>query len=1196
MAEELADEMWSEPSEAEPSCLDAQSAQGFAALNACCGREPMYAFCHRGATAECTRCGVTRTHRTRGYQCTRCPAHFCPNCKKAMKGRVITAPRTNQPGGSTDPPVHTTPRNILPQEPIPSAPAGGAQIPPVHSAELGGIDIPRLMDKFLQLPTVCPLRTLKWCPSRLESRWASILEQRMAAAITATKHAPGQPTEILHHLLLREIARLVLWQPQMQADAENPNEYDQPALLKTIKTRMRMAERREWEQLMDTYLTALQGRDHQGQRRVPTMASETQTLQNAMTRAEEGNVTGAVQLLTGLPPVQPSLETLEAIKKLFHTQPLTPDNSIKCTAAVLRCRRIAAKPTTEEATRRRLFSLSTGAEPGPSGMRNSHIKALCRTRTGTETFRQFTTMWTSMALRPAVTRIWLNLKVAPLRKPSGGVRPSGLCECLLKASTGLSMHVHRDKLKEIFEPQQLSVHTPGGAEQIVFTNRALASLRPDIAQTQLDMKNAYGEASKIATLEEAADTKHPTANTFANVCQTEFTVWVQIDQDTWTSFPVYDGYIQGEVASNPGFCFNLRRALRTFQPHTATTPSDRLGQATNQGTFSSMGVTFRAYADDVFMYARPQDVPRLLDDLQKHLQNFQLYLELAKCATWVPQWSQRTTEELDQCHLAAAIRTKVTLEHHGLLHLGAGADDKYEAYLGPFRQSASPIAKRLQKARQAIAAINKILDTPLQGNKAYPCWLILTKSTAHALDFDTRVHAPSVVECYMKELQKEIIECSKRILNIDNDKCGDIQATQLLLPPQLGGCNLPDGELLLHIAALGAMASVEDKVAATLMTFATDLTQEEVKQHIDYQGVNECKDRLRNSGLVLDNLAEPVPIEQDTSEDSNDLDFLAPGLGKKRRGIISRTLKELQQQKAKKLLQDATLEVDKARIRSCGGTSCIFLTTTPAKPSDSLTDAEFRNGMQWRLGLRPTSTGQCKHKGADGSLCDAPLDRNYLHATTCKHGQAVFRTHNAVVQVLHNCAKEAGLWASINVIVPEFSTTKPGGEILDAELDLATWAPDNKLTTYVDVTVRHPLADRYVHRAARFDSAANDRAATEKRSRYPASQGVKVTLFPCEDYGRLGRDAERYLELLSGAAEDRDRLRSLAPRSRIQGWTVQISRVLFRAVAQAVMEAQGCFTRRTPDLQGNPATGHNAAEANRQAGQAVRGGQTDVAS
>ena len=568
----------------------------------------------------------------------------------------------------------------------------------------------------------------------------------MAAAIAATQHAPGQTTEIAHHMLLREIARLVLWQPQMQTD--NETDIDRPAILKTVKDRMRLAETRQWNKLIDGYNQALLSRSPMDHNRVPAAASDVKTMQNAMTRAEAGNVRGAVQLLTGLPPVEPSQETLEAIKKLFHTQPLTSDNAIKCTTAVLRCRRIPAMPITEEATRRRLYSLSAGAEPGPSGMRNSHIKALSRTRTGTETFRQFTSMWTSMALRPAVTRIWLNLKVAPLRKPTGGVRPIGLCECLLKATTGLSMHVHRDKLREIFEPQQLSVHTPGGAEQIIFTNRALAKLRPDIAQTQLDMKNAYGEASKIATLEEAADTQHPTANTFANVCQAEFSVWVQTAPDLWVSFPVYDGYIQGEVASNPGFCFNLRRALRTFQPHTANgrvqerlvpgNANQGIPSSTDQGTFSFMGVTFRAYADDVFMYAKPADVPRLLDDLQKHLEKFQLYLELSKCATWVPGWAQQSETELQQSSEAVNIKTRVTLEQHGLLHLGAGADDQYEAFLGPFRQSAAPIAKRLQKAKQAITAIDRILATPLQGNKAYPCWLMLTKSTAHALDFDTR--------------------------------------------------------------------------------------------------------------------------------------------------------------------------------------------------------------------------------------------------------------------------------------------------------------------------------------------------------------------------------------------------------------------------------------------------------------------------
>ena len=69
----------------------------------------------------------------------------------------------------------------------------------------------------------------------------------------------------------------------------------------------------------------------------------------------------------------------------------------------------------------------------------------------------------------------------------------------------------------------------------------------------------------------------------------------------------------------------------------------------------------------------------------------------------------------------------------------------------------------------------------------------------------------------------------------------------------------------------------------------------------------------------------------------------------------------------------------------------------------------------------------------------------------------------------------------------------------------------NRLTTYVDVTVRHPQAERYLYRAARHDNAANDKAAADKRHRYPPSQGVKVTPFPCEIYGQMAEMQKLFL-------------------------------------------------------------------------------------
>ena len=171
----------------------------------------------------------------------------------------------------------------------------------------------------------------------------------------------------------------------------------------------------------------------------------------------------------------------------------------------------------------------------------------------------------------------------------------------------------------------------------LFGNRALAISNPNIAQTKLDMKNAYGRASKATAVAEANYTNSKLAPTLANITQTEFLVWVQGDDGNWFSFPAYDGFVQGETMSNVGFCFNLRRALRTF----ATLNAD-----TSQ-------VQFKAYADDVFMYCKPDVLPAMLL-LQQHLEKLQLTLEMPKCSAWVPAWhdindEQRAAHPLISC-------------------------------------------------------------------------------------------------------------------------------------------------------------------------------------------------------------------------------------------------------------------------------------------------------------------------------------------------------------------------------------------------------------------------------------------------------------------------------------------------------------------------------------------------------------------
>ena len=179
----------------------------------------------------------------------------------------------------------------------------------------------------------------------------------------------------------------------------------------------------------------------------------------------------------------------------------------------------------------------------------------------------------------------------------------------------------------------------------------------------------------------------------------------------------------------------------------------------------------------------------------------------------------------------------------------------------------------------------------------------------------------------------------------------------------------------------------------------------------------------------------------------------------------------------------------------------------------------------------------------------------------------MFRVHNAVTREIHKYFKEAGLWAKTNCVVPEWSQPKPDGTVLEAELDLVTWAPTPTLTKYIDVTVRHPLVQRYFPKSATVDSHANLVATQDKVRRYPPTAGIQVTPFAVETFGRLAPSSEKFLKTIADAAEQHDIRKAIPPVRRLKHWTVQLSRVLFRAAARSILEAQGCYTRQVDDNQ-----------------------------
>ena len=133
---------------------------------------------------------------------------------------------------------------------------------------------------------------------------------------------------------------------------------------------------------------------------------------------------------------------------------------------------------------------------------------------------------------------------------------------------------------------------------------------------------------------------------------------------------------------------------------------------------------------------------------------------------------------------------------------------------------------------------------------------------------------------------------------------------------------------------------------------------------------------------------------------------------------------------------------------------------------------------------------------------------------TCKCGGFKTFRHSRVVTSLRDILRESG--AAVHpceVAVPAWRKADGTG----ARLDVAYWTGGQQ--HYVDVTIRHPRARKYVARAALIDGAAACAAEQAKRVRYPAVPDaglLPATPFAVETFGRLGTAA---LEVLYAAKQ-----------------------------------------------------------------------------
>ena len=117
--------------------------------------------------------------------------------------------------------------------------------------------------------------------------------------------------------------------------------------------------------------------------------------------------------------------------------------------------------------------------------------------------------------------------------------------------------------------------------------------------------------------------------------------------------------------------------------------------------------------------------------------------------------------------------------------------------------------------------------------------------------------------------------------------------------------------------------------------------------------------------------------------------------------------------------------------------------------------------------------------GSDDEICNEQLDAKGDHAISCKRGPFTNFRHDDLAEVYAEITEEIGGYARSEVFVPEFST-----EAEEAWLDVWGFGVQELPDILIDVTVRHPFADRYQPMAS-SDAGSTARAAEkEKIARY----------------------------------------------------------------------------------------------------------------
>ena len=356
--------------------------------------------------------------------------------------------------------------------------------------------------------------------------------------------------------------------------------------------------------------------------------------------------------------------------------------------------------------------------------------------------------------------------LVPLDKGEGKVRLIALGEALPKLAQAVLFDSMEGHLRTSFEPHQLSVRTPGGAEILARTLRSWMRLPGDRQILQIDLRNAYGQMKRSHTLQ-AVIKRCP--GLAPQLCQQwapgATRAWVRIGAE-WRQIESARGGWQGSPDSNPTFCNGLEEVF-----------AQSLGDVS--------GVQRLGYADDTFLDAAPTAMmaqwPAILDALEAAGHE----VSPAKCHLW--RSPDQDNEDDEQRTAVVQFAQMFPATSGTITIMGTEAGAAYTTALGDAKATADAARQRADTAVQLCRHVAELATTDLGIPRLGAAWTLLTKCCARALDYDARLVPSGALAGVTSNLDDAVRKMVTAVCAKDLPTDAWAQAT---LPGPLGGCCL----------------------------------------------------------------------------------------------------------------------------------------------------------------------------------------------------------------------------------------------------------------------------------------------------------------------------------------------------------------------------------------------------------------------